>query len=150
MNAGTMTRMRKALASPLGQIAMLTLGLGATVAVSWLVVGGRLAAQGPMPTLETRSVPLFAFQSVLAAGVTALFVGLSGERAWRRIVGLVIGAWLGELVVLTVGGSVLVANELVPTVAWFYWLIGTGGPIQPIAAITGGLAAIRFSGPTTG
>lgn len=49
---------------------------------------------------------------------------------------LILVSWIGEVVVLTLGGSIL-ANELVPTVAWFYWLIGTGGPMQPIAAIVG-------------
>lgn len=44
--------------------------------------------------------------------------------------------------VLTAGGTLL-ANELHPEFAWFYWLIGTGGPIQPAAAAVGGSLGLR-------
>lgn len=51
---------------------------------------------------------------------------------------LVVGAWLGELLVLTLGGNLL-ANELDPPIAWFYWWMGTGGSLQPAAASAGAL-----------
>ena len=48
----------------------------------------------------------------------------------------VLAAWVGELLVLFFAGT-LFAGELVPEVSWFYWLIGTGGPLQPAAVILG-------------
>ena len=143
MTAGAAARIRTAIEPMWASIAFLTLALGMTVAVSWFVVGGSAAYRGPMPVLRDSWLPLFALESVLAAGVVFAFVSWNRERSWRRLVTLVIGAWLGQLVVLTVAGT-LFANELVPTVAWFYWLSGTGGPVQPIAAILGGLVAIRL------
>jgi hypothetical protein len=58
------------------------------------------------------------------------------------IVLLMFAAWIGELVLLTVFGT-LVANELTPLVAWYYWLLATGGPLQPIAASVGGMLGQR-------
>jgi hypothetical protein len=62
------------------------------------------------------------------------------NRAPRRSIGgiglMVLIASIGEGVVLTLGGTLL-ANELVPAVAWIYWLIGTGVVIQPVAAVVG-------------
>ena len=145
MTPGAAARIRTAIEPTSASIAVLTLALGATVALAWTVVGGRVAWQGPFPVLRESWLPLFGFESVLAAGVAFAFVSWTGERSARRLIALVIGAWIGELVVLTVAGTI-VANELVPTVAWFYWLIGTGGPVQPIAAILGGLVAMRLRG----
>jgi len=143
MTPGAAARIRTALQPTWASIAILTLALGLTVAVSWFVVGGSAAYRGPMPVLRESWLPLFGLESVLAAAVAFGFASRTGERSARRLVMLVIGAWLGELVVLTVAGTIF-ANELVPTVAWFYWVIGTGGPVQPIAAIIGGLAALKL------
>ena len=143
MTSGAAARIRTALGLTWASIALLTLALGLTVAVAWTIVGGRVAWQGPMPVLRESWLPLFGLESLLAAAVAFGFVSWTGERSARRLVMLVIGAWLGELVVLTIGGTIF-ANELVPTVAWFYWVIGTGGPVQPIAAILGGLVAVKL------
>ena len=143
MTAGAAARIRTAIEPAWASIAVLTLILGMTVAVSWFVVGGSAAYRGPMPVLRESWLPLFGLESLLAAGVAFAFVSWTRERSWRRLITLIVGAWLGQLVVLTVAGTIF-ANELVPTVAWFYWLIGTGGPVQPIASILGGLVAIRL------
>lgn len=143
MNAGAAARIRAAIEPTWASIAVLTLALGTTVAVSWFVVGGSAAYRGPMPVLRESWLPLFGLESLLAAGIVFAFVSWTGERSDRRLVTLVIGAWLGQLLVLTFGGT-LFAGELGPGVAWFYWLIGTGGPTQPIAGLLGGFAAIRL------
>ena len=121
----------------IGAVAAMTLGLGLAVAVSWFMFGGSASFRGPMRALETSWLPIYASQAVLAALVGAI-------TAWRvaRVVGIprllgAIGlAWLGEWLVLIVAGTAL-ANELVPNVASFYWVIGTAGPLQPVAAAVG-------------
>ncbi len=112
-------------------VPVLTLGLGAA---GWFVIGGPTAFGGPMPALREAWLPIYRVQSVLAAAVTFVFVRLLERVDRRRLMLLVLAAWLGELTVLLVGGRVI-ANELVPEVAGLFWLIATGGPIQPIAAV---------------
>lgn len=113
-----------------------TLALGATVAVSWIGFGGTDAWQGPDRVLERSWAGIYGSQALLAA--------LIGHRLSPRIpsllglVAVVTGAWLGELVALTLFGNLL-ANEIDPTVAWVFWWMGTGGPVQPVAAVVGGL-----------
>lgn len=81
---------------------------------------------------------IYGSQALMAAGIGALIGrNVSGAGRW---IAFVIAAWLAELVALTLGGTLL-ANELVPGAAWFYWWVGTGGPVQPAAAVAGGLAA---------
>ena len=126
---------------PLLQLVGLTVSLGATVAVSWFVFGGRAAFQGPDRVLAAEWPLIYGSQALLAGMVGALMSrGMPSTGRWAIAV---LGAWIGELIVLTLGGNLL-ANELDPNVAWFYWWMGTGGPIQPIAAIIGGIAAGVF------
>jgi hypothetical protein len=40
-------------------------------------------------------------------------------------------------------GAPLVANELDPEIAWYYWLVATAGPIQPAVAFSGGWLGLR-------
>lgn len=130
------------LEQPVVALALLTLVLGASVAASWLVFGGRAAFQGPDRVLRESWPAIYGFQAALAA--IALFVFARRQAVTigaRRLLLLVVGAWLGELLVLTAGGTLL-ANELDPDIAWFYWLIGTGGPIQPAAAAIGGFLGL--------
>jgi uncharacterized membrane protein len=121
---------------------LLTLGLGATVAVSWLVFGGSVAFRGPVRVIEELWPLIYGSQALLAAAGTYWLAGRAALMTTRHLIGLVIAAWVGEWLVLLVGGR-LFANELVPDVSWFFWLIGTGGPIQPVAAVVGGLVALR-------
>jgi hypothetical protein len=95
-----------------------------------------------MRVLEESGVVIYAGQGLLAAGGAFVSQHLAGGISLPRFVGIVVAAWIGELVVLLVGGTIF-ANELVPQVAWFYWLVGTGGPIQPLAAVIGGWLGLR-------
>jgi hypothetical protein len=52
-----------------------------------------------------------------------------------------VGGWLGEYLVLASG---LLADELNPLNAWFYWLLATAGPVQPVAAWLGGALGQRL------
>ena len=123
-------------------LVLLTLALGTTVAASWLVFGGRAAFGGPDRVLEQFWPAIYGSQALLAA-LCGLWVGrVEPSRVWMLT--LVTGAWLGELLALTLGGHLL-ANELDPPVAWFYWWMATGGPLQPVAASAGGLLAGRCS-----
>jgi hypothetical protein len=140
MTARAAGRIRALLEPTWARVALLTLGLGMTVALSWFSVGGSAAYRGPMPILRELWLPLFGLESVLAAVGTYGLARWLGVDSLRTLVILVVAAWFGELVVLTVAGTIF-ANELGPTVAWFYWLIGTGGPVQPLAAIVGGAAS---------
>jgi hypothetical protein len=125
-------------------LVQLTLVLGLTVAVSWLAFGGRGSFNGPDRVLRDSWPLIYGSQAVMAAIGLLIFARREiAELGLRRLGALVVGAWLGELLALTLGGNLL-ANELDPNVAWFYWLMGTGGPLQPAAAFAGGLLGIRL------
>ena len=128
-------------------LVLLTLVLGTTVAMSWLIVGGTRAFQGPDRVLSESWPTIYGSQALLAGLALFLF---ARRQAWalrpQTLVILVVGAWLGELLALTAGGQLL-ANELDPEVGWYYWLMGTGGPIQPAAAVTGGIVGLRSRRP---
>ena len=64
---------------------------------------------------------------------------LAELASFRQLALVVLAAWAGEWLVLLAGGR-LFANELMPEFASFYWLIGTGGPIQPLAGAARRLA----------
>lgn len=99
-----------------------------------------------MRVLADRWLLIYASQALLA-GLVGFALANRAPRTSMDGMGLVVAvAWIGEGLVLTLGGTLL-ANELVPAVAWFYWLIGTGGVVQPVAAVVG--AGIgRTSAPT--
>ncbi len=127
-------------------VPLLTLGLGATVALSWLAFGGSAAFRGPLPALRDSWPAIYGFQAVLAAAGTFWFARRAAPLTVSRLVPLIVAAWVGEWLVLFAGGR-LIAGELGAEFAWFYWLIGTGGPAQPIAAALGGLLALRRPAP---
>lgn len=116
--------------------AVLAVLLGVLTAISFYVVGGRLALQGPY-VLERMWFVIYPVEAVVV-GVVMVVVGwmLRGHASPLSLIAVVLAAWIGELVIL---GSGLIANELVGFVAVYYWLLATGGPLQPIAAIIGGL-----------
>lgn len=145
MTAGAaVTRARTLVDITWGSLAGLTLVFGLIVGVSWTIVGGRIAWQGGLESvIRDAWLPLYGLQAAFAAGVVFAFVQRTRVRSVVRLLGLVVGAWLGQLVVLTVAGGLL-ANEIDPTNAWFFWFVATGGPVQPIAAILGGLVALRL------
>jgi hypothetical protein len=123
-------------------VPFLTLGLGATVAVSWFVFGGSAAFRGPLPVLRDSWPVIYGAEAILAAAGTFWFARMASRLSPTRLVAYVLAAWVGEGLVLLFGGT-LFAGELVPEVGWFYWLIGTAGPVQPAAAALGGLVALR-------
>lgn len=129
-------------------IATLTVALGATVALAWLAFGGSASFRGPIRALEESWPLIYGGQALFAAAV-----GFVAGRPivetygwWRGSVVAILAAWVGEWVVLFFAGT-LFAGELVPQVAWFYWLIGTGGPLQPAAALAGVWLASRRRTP---
>lgn len=121
----------------------LTWVLGGTVAVSWLAFGGTAAWSGPVRALE-EDWPLIYGSQALFAALVGFVVGPFLIKAFGSpgAVLAILAAWMGEFVALTFGGTIL-ANELVPEVGWFFWLIGTGGPLQPVAAVIGAWLATR-------
>jgi hypothetical protein len=145
MNEGpsAVTASHSRLQHPVVALALLTLVLGATVAISWSLIGGRAAFQGPDAVLRGSWPAIYGLQAALAA--TALFIFARRRASTMRPRGLlllVVGAWLGELLLLTLAGTLL-ANEIDPDIAWFFWLMGTGGPIQPVAAAIGGILGLK-------
>ena len=125
-------------------IAFLTFLLGLTVAVSWIAFGGGAAFRGPDRVLRDAWPWIYGSQALMALILTALLIRFRDPRAsFVAMTLLVIGAWLGELVALTLGGNLL-ANELDPPVAWVFWLMGTGGPVQLMAALAGGAIGLRW------
>lgn len=121
------------------RVVSLTLALGATVAVSWIAVRGVSVFSGPGPFLDPSWFVIWASQAGLA-GV----IGMVAGRAWGRetaaghLVGVVLAAWVGELIVVTLLAPFL-AGELSLVHGPAIWLAATGGIIQPLASVTGAL-----------
>ena len=125
----------------------LTLILGATVAISWLAFGGSAAFRGPIRALEDAWPLIYGSQALFAAVVGFVAAPFLARAFGRRgAVLAILAAWVGEFFVLFFGGT-LFAGELVPEVAWFYWIIGTAGPLQPIAALVGASVTSRRPPP---
>jgi predicted cation transporter len=51
-------------------------------------------------------------------------------------------AWIGQGLVLAAIGEPLIANEIELSNAWYFWLVATAGPIQPLAGVIGGSIAL--------
>ena len=138
--------MRTRPASPrvtIARVVVLTLILGATVLLSWVVVRGPSIFNGPGPFMH----PTWLTVWILQAGMAA-FVGLVAGWMWTndmspaRLVAVVLAAWIGELLVLFAIAPIL-AGELTPLMAPYLWLIATGGVVQPLAVLAGaGVGAI--------
>ncbi|MGD8485103.1 MAG: hypothetical protein PVH07_00565 [Chloroflexota bacterium] len=122
------------------RIAGLTLALGASVVVSWLAVRGASVFRGPGPFLDSSWLLAWAVQAGLAAAI-----GFGLGRWWGSGVSrsalaiIVVVAWVGELVAASALAPFL-AGELSPVHGPGLWLVATGGPIQPLAALGGALA----------
>jgi hypothetical protein len=118
----------------------LTFALGLCAAASFYLVGGRVALLGP-DVVEEWWPLIYALQALLAAGL--LFMVARPLRHRLEAPGLVVvilAAWLGQWVVLASG---VLADELNPANSTYYWMLATGGPLQPIAAVLGGLVGLR-------
>ena len=115
----------------------LTVVLGGTVAVAWLAFGGTASFRGPIRALEDNWALIYGGEALFAGVVGLVAARPLVDRFGRRGAGAaVVAAWVGEWFALLIGGRLL-AGELMPEFSWFYWLIGTGGPLQPIAALVG-------------
>lgn len=130
--------------STIGWIALvtaLTPALALTVLLSLFIVGGSVALRGP--SVVQHSWPIvYGIQAVLAAA--ALFVVARYGAGWlsaRALLALVAAVWVSELLVVLLIHPIL-ANELTPVSTVVYWLMATGGPLQPAAALVGGILAI--------
>jgi hypothetical protein len=131
----------------------LTLGLGIAVAISWFAVAlpfGLVDSFGL--DLESMTRPrrlaIYALQVALVAGIGFAAGGrwLSGLSV-RALAATVVLAWVLEGAVLTIIGDPLVANEIDPDRAWYYWLVATAGPLQPIAAFGAAWVGHRAAAP---
>ena len=127
-------------------VGLLTLGLGLAVAISWFTFAARIQTYDLAPTtvLTPSRLAVYGSQFLLAGG----FVHVVARRrlrgaSLRALIAIVTAAWVGEGIVLTVIGEPLVANELDPAIAWWYWLVATAGPLQPVAGVVGGLIGLR-------
>jgi hypothetical protein len=124
--------------------ALLTLVLGCSVAVAFYLVGGSDALRGA--GVVTRSWPLiYPLVTLFAAGLFYVVGLLAPQLSGKGMVGLVLAAWIGELLVLASG---LVDDDLDPLSSVFVWLLATGGPVQPMAGLIGAwLAKSKPKGP---
>ena len=129
-------------------VLVMTLGMGSAVAISWFVFFRSLESYGlePATLVQPGRLAVYVTQAVL---VGAFLFALG--RWWLRgtsslaLATMVTAAWLLEGIVLTVIGDPLVANELDPEIAWYYWLAATAGPLQPMAAFAAGWLGIRHA-----
>ena len=131
-----MTLERPSLRALAATAAALTLALGVSTVVVWVVLGGLTVFQGPGRTWAAAWPLIAALQVLAAAGIG----GMAAQRSrlpdgWLAIAIAV--AWVGEGLVLAIGGQ-LIANELTPVVAVSIWWMATVGPLQPAAAMVGG------------
>lgn len=111
-----------------------TFALGFSLATAYYVMGGREALVGPH-VLNQSWPAIYALMAVFAATIAAP-LRFAVPEVNGRLVAVIIGAWFGEYLVLASG---ILADELNPANAVFYWIAATGGPIQPVAAFVGAL-----------
>lgn len=124
-------------------VLILTLVLGFSVGVTWMAFG-RVAYQGAVERAVAASgVLIYGLVATLAATTVYVLTRRRPVLGLPVVAALAIGAWLGELVAMTLFGRVL-ANELNPLNGWYFWLWATGGPLQPAAAFLGGWLAARL------
>lgn len=136
----------KATAFRWATVAVLMLGMGIAVTISWFAFGrGDPYGLEPHHTLTLRRLTIYGSQ-FLAVGAFVFILVRTRLGAWSPVTlwAAVTSAWLLEGIVLTVMGTV-VANELSPIVAWYFWLVATGGPLQPVAAFVGGWLGLRVA-----
>lgn len=127
-------------------VAVLTVGMGVAVTISWSAFFRQLDSYSLDLPAMVRPVRLMVYGSqflLVGAMVFWLARGPFRDRSFGMLAGTLVAAWVGEGVLLTILGAPLVANELDPEIAWYYWLVATAGPLQPIAGIVGAWVGIR-------
>ena len=118
----------------------LTFALGFSLALAYFLVGGSLAWRGTY--VLGRAWPfIYTLVALLAAGTSALVAALVNRRLpMRHFTAALSLAWLGEYLVLASG---VLDDDLTPANAFGFWLLATGGPLQPLAACSAATLVFR-------
>lgn len=122
-------------------VAILTFAMGVATGISWFLFFRSLDSYGldPASLLRPARLAVYAMQFLLVGGFVYALARWRFRRMTRTTLAVAVGvAWVLEGVVVTVIGEPLVANELDPSIAWYYWLAATAGPLQPTVAFVGG------------
>jgi hypothetical protein len=129
-------------------IAILMLGMGVAVTISWFAFADHHHESYSLDlasVLRPSRLLVYATQFLLIAGFVLMMVRGRLRTLAVPTLGLaVVAAWIGEGILLTVFGGSLVANELDPEIAWYYWLVATAGPLQPAVAFIAGWLGLRI------
>ena len=126
-------------------VAILTLGMGIAVTISWFGFG-RMDSYSLDPSAMVRPTRLLVYVTqflLVAVLMFSLARGPMRQASMRTLAISVVVAWLGQGIVLTLIGAPLVANELDPEIAWYYWLVATAGPLQPAVGFVSGWFGLR-------
>ena len=126
--------------------------MGVATAISWSLFFRSLDSYGldPASILRPARLAVYAMQFLLVGAFVCALARWRFRRMTCTTLAVAAGvAWVLEGVVLTVIGEPLVANELDPSIAWYYWLAATAGPLQPTVAFVGGCVGLRDA-PTPG
>jgi hypothetical protein len=133
-------------------VALLTLGSGIAVTISWFAFFRFLDSYGPELDAMLRPARLAVYATQFAMiGPFGFWLARRRLRGARvaTIAGVAFASWLFQGVILTIIGAPLVANELDPEVAWYYWLAATAGPIQPAVALVASWLGARSATAAT-
>jgi hypothetical protein len=133
-------------------VAILTLGSGIAVTISWFAFFRSLDSYGPELDAMLRPTRLAVYATQFAMIIPFAFWlarrRLRGARL-ATLAAVAFVSWLLQGVILTMIGAPLIANELDPEVAWYYWLAATAGPIQPAVALLASWLGARPATATT-
>lgn len=123
---------------------VMTFALGFSTAAAFYAVGGRLALMGPY-VLVREWPAIYFLVAVFAVAVGLVLGAVELSLSGRRLVAVIVGAWVGEYLVLASG---VLSNELA---IWYsplngvgIWIAATAGPMQPVAAWLGAVLGRRF------
>ncbi len=124
------------------RIIITTIVLGGTVAFGWLAWGAIDDIPSLLPRIQVEAaLPLLVLLAVAAGLAMAVLVRMSWpDLTVQELVITVVLAWLAEAALVVLVGPVL-ADEIDPANAWWFWLLATGFGMQPVGALLGGLVA---------
>lgn len=120
----------------------LTFVLGSATAIAFYAIGGQVALNGPH-VLAQAWPSIYSLEAVfVSAAVWLVGFFFARQLDQRAVLLAVLGAWIGQYFVLASG---VLADELNAVNSLFFWVLATGGPLQPIAAILGGWVGLRLA-----
>ncbi|MBA2570218.1 MAG: hypothetical protein H0V04_03445 [Chloroflexi bacterium] len=124
------------------RILITTIVLGGTVEFGWLAWGAIDDIPSLLPRIQVEAaLPLLVLLAVAAGLAMAVLVRMSWpDLTVQELVITVVLAWLAEAALVVLVGPVL-ADEIDPANAWWFWLLATGFGMQPVGALLGGLVA---------